>query len=105
MAKKTLKKYQTPGSVVLGPPRKTRLSVVSPSGDYRTTTKTKNTPNSNSQSTRTRRTVQGALKGVPKVDMVNPPLNNSAVPLTPPPSGSFMKRGGSKKTTTIKRKK
>lgn len=101
----TMKKYQTPGSVVLGPPKRTKLSVVSPNGDYKTTTRTRNTPNSNSQSTRTRRTVQGALKGAPKVNMVNPPLNNSAVPLTPPSSGSFMKRGGSKKSTISKRKK
>ena len=100
-----MKKYQTPGSVVLGPPKRTKEVVVSPSGDYRTTNRSRSNPNLYTQSSRTRRTVQGALKGVPKVDMNNPPLNNSAVPLTPPPSGSFMKRGGSKKSTISKRKK
>lgn len=99
MAKKTLKKYQTPGTV--GQPRRTKLSIVSPTGDYRTTTKTKNTPNSYSESSKTKRTLQGVLKGVPKVNMSNPPVNEEL----PPPSGSFMKRGGVKKTITIKKKK
>lgn len=104
MKKKIVKKYQNE-SIVVGAPRKTKLSVVSPSGDYRTTTKTKNTPNQYSESSKTRRTLRGVIAGAPKVNLTNPPLNNSAIPLTSPPSSSFMKKGGSKKTTPTKKKK
>jgi len=96
MAKKIIKKAQMIGeSFPSGPPKRTKEVVVSPSGDYRTTNRTRSNPNSYTESSRTRRTIQGALKGVPKVNMNNPPLNNNATPpSTPPVDSSYMKKGG-----------
>jgi hypothetical protein len=81
---KNLKKYQTPGSVVLSPPKRTRTVVVSPDGEYRTTSKTKNTANSYSESSKTRRTAKGFLKGAEKVNMMQPPIS-SPEPSSPRP--------------------
>jgi len=60
------------------PPKKTRTAVVSPSGDYKTVSKTKNTPRKYSESSKTRRTIRGVMAGAPKFDVYNPPVRNDA---------------------------
>jgi hypothetical protein len=68
------KQFQNGGMI----PKKIRTAVVSPSGDYKTVSKTKNTPRKYSESSKTRRTVRGVMAGAPKFDVYNPPVRNDA---------------------------
>jgi hypothetical protein len=70
-----------------GPSQKTKSVTRSPRNDYRTVEKTKSTPSSYKESSKTTRTINGALKGVPKVKGMAPSIN-------PATGGSYMQNGG-----------
>lgn len=60
-AKKPVRKMQDGG--------KTKTIVTSPSGNYKTTTKTENSPNKQSSSSSVRRTVKGVVGQAPSVEI------------------------------------